>query len=424
MDYFLFIGYLFLFSWLLTKLGLFRQSGLTNAQLIILFLLKVIAGIFYGWVGVYYGYFAYMYDTWGYHNNSIQELELLFEHPHEYFTNLFTSGYPDGYDGFFASSESYWNDLKSNVYIKLLSVFDLLSFGNYYINVIFYSFLTLSGPVMIYRVMTDLFPGKKIIILIGVFLIPSFLYWSSGLHKDGLTFTALSVLIYHFYFGWKKGRISFANILVMLLAVLILLAMRNYILLLLVPGLVAWGLTRKKERNIGWGFVSVYAVAVALFFLAPLISPSLDFPAAVANKQAAFMRLEGGSGLKVTPLEPHFMGFVRNAPEAIVNSLLRPFPADIKHMLSLGVMAENLFFLGLILLFLFFRDRSVSLQKPFIFFCYFFGFTLLLTIGYTVCFQGAIVRYRSILIPFMITPLLTGIDWERVKSTLINNIKK
>lgn len=423
LDYFLFIGYLFLFSWLLTRIGLFRHSGLNNAQLIILFLLKVIAGIFYGWVGIYYGYFAYMYDTWGLHNTSVDELQLLYDNPREYLTNLFYSGYEGGYGGFFASSDSYWNDLKANIFIKLLSIFNLFSFGNYYINVIFYSFLTMIGPVMVYRVMSDVFPGKKWAVLIGVFLIPSFLYWSSGIHKDGLTFTAIGLVAYHFYFGLKQGRFSFGRILYLSLGLLILLAMRNYILMLLIPGLTAWYLSHRLNKKTGRVFLIVYGLSIFLFFTLPLVSDSLDFPAAVANKQAAFMRLEGGSGLKVEKLDPSLQGFIRNTPQALVNSLMRPFPADIKHMLSMGVMLENIFVLALILLLLFCRDKTTSLNRPFIWFCYFFGFTLLLTIGYTVNFQGAIVRYRSILLPLAITPLLAGIDWIRLKKAININIK-
>ncbi len=404
----------------MTRVGLFRHSGLTNAQLIILFLFKVIAGIFYGWVGIYYGYFAYMYDTWGLHNASIDELQLFYDNPQAYLTNLFQSGYESGYGRFFASQDSYWNDLKANVFIKLLSIFDFLSFGNYYINVIFYSFLTIIGPVMVYRVMIDIFPDKKWAVLIGVFLIPSFLYWSSGIHKEGLTFTAIGMVAYHFYFGLKSGQFSIKRLLSLLLGLLILLAMKNYIFMLLIPALAAWYLSRKVEKGIWKRFAGVYGLSILLFFTLPMISPKLDLPAAVANKQAAFMQLEGGSGLKVTKLEPNFIGFVRNAPEALVNSLMRPFPADIKHMLSMGVMMENLFVLGLLILLILYRDKSARFNHPFIWFCYFLGFTLLLTIGYTVCFQGAIVRYRSILLPLAITPLMASIDWKRVKAGILN----
>ena len=161
MEYLLFVGYLVLFAWLVTKTRFFTASGLSKPQLVIIFLLKVIVGIFYGWIGLYYGGLAKMSDTWFYHHNGIIEYQLLGNDPKEYFTNLFHNPYETGIQNFFGSTDSYWNDLKANFFIKVLSIFDIFSFGHYYINVIFYSFISLFGPMAIYRVMTDIFPEEK-----------------------------------------------------------------------------------------------------------------------------------------------------------------------------------------------------------------------------------------------------------------------
>src|SRR5690349_19223865 len=185
-HYFLFAAYLILFAWLITKVKFFTKAGFTNSQLIIIFLLKVMAGIFYGWIGIYYGQMAQMIDTWAYHVESLQEYKLLIAHPVDFFTSLFHSNYQDGYTNFLVSHNSWWNDVKRDFLIKVLAIFNLFSFGNYYVNVIYYSFLSLFGPIAIYRVMKDVFPAKKIPVLVTSFLVPSFLYWTSGLHKEGL----------------------------------------------------------------------------------------------------------------------------------------------------------------------------------------------------------------------------------------------
>ena len=176
----MFAAYLVLFAWLVTKVKFFTRTGLTNSQLIILFLLKVMAGIFYGWIGVYYGQMAQMIDTWAYHVESLSEYQLLITHPVDFFTSLFKSGYEGGYTNFLVSHNSWWNDVKANFLIKIMAIFNLFSFGNYYVNVIFYSFLSFFGPMAIYRVMADVFPSKKILVIATTFLIPSFIYWSSG----------------------------------------------------------------------------------------------------------------------------------------------------------------------------------------------------------------------------------------------------
>jgi hypothetical protein len=65
------------------------------------------------------------------------------------------------------------------------------------------------------------------------------------------------------------------------------------------------------------------------------------------------------------------------------------------------------------LLFIFFRKRS-EVDQPFVLFCLFFSFSVLLTIGYTVNFLGAIVRYRSLVLPLVVAPMLALTDWQRI----------
>ena len=169
------------------------------------------AGIFYGWMGIYYGNHAQMVDTWSYHYSSIQEYKLLFQNPSEYLVNLFHDPYSGGIFKFFGTEYSYWNDLKGNIFIKILSIFNIFSFGNYYTNVIFYSFISMFGPIAIYRVMNDVYPGKKWQMLASVFLIPSFLYWASGLHKEGLIFLGLQPRYFQFLFWIKEAEIFFGQ---------------------------------------------------------------------------------------------------------------------------------------------------------------------------------------------------------------------
>lgn len=127
-----------------------------------------------------------MVDTWNFHHNSLIEYQMLQNNPYEYLTNLFYDPYTnDGVDSFFGSKDSYWNDLKSNVFIKLLSIFDIFSFGHYYINVIFYAFISLFGPMATYKVMTDVFPGQKNLVLLTTFFVPSFFIGQAAFIKKG-----------------------------------------------------------------------------------------------------------------------------------------------------------------------------------------------------------------------------------------------
>ncbi len=383
------------------------------------------AGIFYGWIGLYYGSLAQMQDTWSYHINSIQEYHLLFNDPREYFTNLFRDPYNGGVAKFFETTDSYWNDLKGNTFIKILSVFNILSFGHYYVNVIFYSFITLLGPIAIYRVMTNVFPGKKMVILLATFLVPSFLYWTSGIHKEGLIFTGISLIIYCIYFGIQEKRFGIKRIICLVAGLLLVLALRNFIVFILVPALMAWLLASKWPKYGLAIFSSLYLLFGILFFTARYVNPKLDFPQAVVNKQQEFKKLEaGGSTIPMKDVEPTIISFLKSTPQAITLSIIRPYPSDVRHILSLAAAIEINSLLLMFVLFVFWRTNTNSYtSKNLMYFCVFFAMTLLLAIGFSVNNLGAIVRYRSIIIPLLVIPMAAQINWNHVGKFFTNNIK-
>ncbi|HSU27672.1 MAG TPA: hypothetical protein VLJ68_04780 [Chitinophagaceae bacterium] len=422
MDYLLFVAYLVLFAWLVTRVKFFTRSGLSQPQLVIVFLLKVMAGIFYGWIGLYYGNLAQMTDTWSFHNTSIQEYHLLGTHPGEYFTNLFHNPYQGGFEKFFTADESYWNDLKGNVFVKILSIFNIISFGNYYVNVIFYTFLSLFGPFAIYRVMTDVFPSRKLPVLIATFLVPSFLYWTSGLHKDGLIFLGISLIIYHLYFGWKEKKYGFKRIGGIILGLLLLLSLRNFLFVIIIPGIIAWILSIRWPKRSFVIYSSVYLFFLVMFFTLRYVSPKFDFPQAVVNKQQEFMKLKSKSMIPIEELQPNVLSFIKNTPQAINLSTIRPYPSDVRHILSLAAAIEIDLLLLMFVLFIFCRIKG-SPPRNLVLFCVFFSFSLLLAIGFSVNNLGAIVRYRSIIIPLLIIPMAAQIDWARLSKLLLNNIK-
>ena len=356
-----------------------------------------------------------MLDTWNYHHNGLTEYQLLGTDPHEYLTNIFHNSYKtDGLHSFFGSKDSYWNDLKSNVFIKVLSVFDIFSFGHYYVNVIFYSFISLFGPMAVYRVMVDVFPSQKIIVLLATFFVPSFFYWTSGIHKEGLIFAGIALIIYHIYFGNKEKRIGVKRWLGIMLGLLILLLLRNFILVIIIPAAIAWFLANRWPKYGLACFGAVYLFSTVAFFSIRHIDPRLDFPQAVVSKQQAFIKIVGNSSIPIKELEPTALSFLKNTPQAITLSAARPYPSDVHHLLSLAAAIETELILLLFLLFLFFRKRDVVSSKNTLYFCTFFSVSLLLAIGFSVNNLGAIVRYRSIMIPLVVILMAAQINWKKI----------
>ncbi len=126
--------------------------------------------------------------------------------------------------------------------------------------------------------MKDLFPGKRQALMLSAFIIPSFIYWTSGLHKEGLIFLAISLIIYHLYFGWKEKRYSVKRWLSILSGLAILLVLRKFLMVLVVPAVLAWLLASRWPKYGLFIFASVYFFFGIVFFNAGILTQDLIFP--------------------------------------------------------------------------------------------------------------------------------------------------
>ncbi len=415
MNYLLFFLYLALLCWLLTKIKFVKESNLGNQTVIILFLITVLAGITNGWINNYY-YEAS--DSMHFHRESIVEYRLLFSDPKEYFLNTFYPDNTNNYSGLFATSNSFWNNLRSNILIKLLSIFNILSNCNYFINILFYNFLVFFGAISLYRIFIQIFPERKNTLLFTVILLPSFLYFVSGIHREGLIFLAIGIICYNIFDILQKGftgkRLAF-----ILSGLLLIFLLRNFVLITILPALIAWLIAEKKRKCILLVFVSVYAFFSLIFFSLKFIHPNLNLPQYVVNRQFAFIQIarQGASAININPLSPDFKSFLQNAPQALNHTLMRPYLSENKTFFYLPLALEILSYEILFLVYLFF---SLKTKRPnaFVYFGIFFAVSMFLMIGYTVPVLGAIVRYRSIYLPFLITPLVCLIDLNKLKSII------
>jgi hypothetical protein len=411
--YLLFCLYLIACSWLLTKIKFVQTSTIDNTLVIFFFLLKVLAGVgagllYAGKPGV---------DTWIYHNESLIEYDLLLHQPKTYFTNLFYSVYEHGYAGFFSSENSFWNDLKTNLIVKILSVFNVFSFGNYYVNVILFNFFVMLGSVALFRVFQDIYRNNRITILFGVFLLPSILFFGSTVHKDGIVFSSLAVILYFIYNLLQNKKFRVRDWLIVLFSFSLIFFFRSFVLIILFPFLVAWILSVKLNKNPYVVSIIGLSISALVLFTIDGLLPSFNPLQVIINKKEAFLSLEKAKSFVDTGvLVPTLKSFLINFPDAFIMGVFRPFLLDGKMLSFLYPLAiELLFYQVLFLLMIIYpKNQILKNSNPFVLFTILFTLTWLLFAGYTVPIVGAIVRYRAIYLPFLVIPILCNIDWNRV----------
>jgi hypothetical protein len=420
LSYVLFFVYLLLCCFLLTRIKFVRQAAIETRIIVALFILKVGVGCLCGLLSMHDPSDSIKANILGW-----KEYQLLLQHPKEYLLDLFQSEYAKPYDGFFETHGSYWNDLSANMEIKLLSVFDLFSRGHYIVNVIFFNFITFFGITGLFRVFAQVYPGNKKLLIITWFLLPSLLCFSSMMHKEGLILAAIGILVFNVYYALNFSGFTWVRIFYISLSLLFIFVLRAYVLMALLPALIAWVFVHLKGYRPLPVFILIYSIGLILFFNLGRISARLDLPKIVTQRQADFGELPvAKTQIPMDTLYPSFKSFVCNAPHALGHSLKRPYFSDVRSSLLLLPFAVEITVYGLLLLIFIFLYKDIDStprqsDKTIILFGIFFSLSVFLLIGYIVPNIGSIVRYRAIYLPFILTPVLCGIRSGLIKKRVI-----
>jgi hypothetical protein len=404
LNYFLFILYFGLLCWGITKVSFVKKSELGNKWIITLFAIKILAGVAICYCSLHF--YSIHNDYWDNNLGSTQEYEVLKTNPKYFFSEFFVSNYNGNYADFWSNTDSFWNDLKNNCLIKFMAFFNLLSGGNYYINSIFFNSIVFLGHVGLYRLFKKMFVQFNWGIVIGCFLLPSFLYFSSGIHRDGLIFTIITACLYCCYGIWEEGKKNKKFYSVAILSLLLLLILRNVVAITLVPILFAWWCSKKFSIN-----PIILTSSIVILFLGTIlflgkftnINP-LHF---IAAKQADYFKLDAGNTqTSLQVLQPTATSFLQNTPTALGNIFFKPILGT-KPLTLIPFEVELLFYYALIAIFLFATNKiPLPVSKVYLVAILGFVFLSFLFIGHIIPNLGAIIRYRSIYLPFIITPIL------------------
>ena len=386
-----------------------KETDIWTPVLLILFTIKILAGIAVGLASHYI-----LHDKTDYFQTNvygIQEYHSLLDSPKVFFTDIFKSNYNETGE-FFGSSASYWNDLRFNIIYKVLAFTNIFSRGNYYINGLFFNFVSFIGSILLYKVFINVYPAKKWQVIIGCFLLPSTLYFGSGIHKDLIVLTALSVFCYSLYFALMKGFTG-KKIIYLLLSFVTILFIRNFIAVILMPCAITWVIVDYYKLSAIKTFAALFVAGIAGTILLQQFTPKVNPLLIVVKKQQAFFALgKAHTDYKMDSLQPTIKSFAEQAPSALRHSFLSPYPLEFHNFYMNLFSLEMITYWFLFILMLFKPDKIKYNSQEFIVFGVAFTFLIFLFTGYITPAAGALIRYRSIYFPFILIPILCNINWR------------
>lgn len=415
---------------MLKKWSFFQNSGLSFNTLSTLFTLKFIVGISVFYVYTYYYTDRKTADIFKYFDDAKYLYKNVYLNSPVKFWKIILGIQNDASEIHNHLKEThYWfKPHASNVFndnrtvIRFNAVIYLFSFGYYHVHTLVLSTLSFIGLTGIYRTFNSFFKEQKKELIIACFLIPSVLFWGSGILKESILIFGIGVfvfvLIQSLYFQKKKFYLIVIFITLGLLAIT-----KAYVLLVIVPSIIAWVIIHfSKTKHIGLIFLIVNLGIILLAFNLKHFHSSLDLTGNIKYKQRDFINVardtKAGSTIQLGQLDDSSWSYIKNIPQALFNGLLRPSIVEIKNIFFAFSALENMILLFLILLVFIFFKKPTKYQLPIIYFSLYFTLFLTILIGLTVPVLGAIVRYKIPFMPFIVALLLLCIDFKKLQQLI------
>ena len=419
---------IFLCNWKFIK-----NSGISNSNIVTLFTLKVVCS-----------FLVYLIYTRYYTNRSTADIFKLYDDAiciyNESFKNkpsvffsivtnynlntpeiLKTLQRTEHWDR--SQNYSVYND--NRTIIQLNCVVRIFSFGIYHVHALMFCLFSFIGSIALFKTFILFFKEEKNKLLFGIFLVPSILFWSSGILKESLSLLVLGIFIFYFFTLFTRKKKS--DYIISLFLYILLFLIKPFIVILLSPSLIAYIVISIKKTTVLKTFIITHIVLLIIFILLDYLVPGIDLLKNLSLKQNDFIEVghltKGTSMTTIYPINNSFFELIKSIPTALFNSFFKPSITDLSSpLMIISFIETHLITIAAFFICFFFKKKN---NAQLAFSCLIISFTLLslFLIGLIVPVIGAIVRYKSTILTLFVPLILITIDLDKMKK-LISKSKK
>ena len=416
--------------WSISKLDFFKNGPFSTRSLQLAFFLRIAMGF-----GLFLIY-SYHYpsrqdaDTFKYFDDSKYMYDAFWTNPGDYFkmlfgincnTEYFNTEYFNNMSNWVRSYDNgLFND--NRLMIRVNAFLRIFSFGNYHVHSIILAFFAFMGSFSLSKLFFEV-SRLKVLTYIAVFLVPSLVFWSSGILKEAVLLAALGFFAYHFYQLFDSNR-TWKNYVMLFLMSCVLIVLKLYVFMAFFPAIIIWMVISKWRRSL-WVYLLMYILFIAIATLIGELNPRYDFVNLIVDKQRQFIRLADfypvNSRFDLEVLTYEFWSLLLSSPEAIFNVFTKPWPNELNSILYIPSFIENAVILLLLFTTFVYRKALKVKEWDFVIFCLSFCVILYTVIGLTTPITGAIVRYKIPAIPFLIMAVFMLMDFDKIPIRVTQN---
>jgi hypothetical protein len=367
------------------------------------FLFRLVAGISLGLVYIYY-YAAG--DTWQFFEDAKKFSALAREDLFSYLKALF-----DFSENQFVIGELVNRDLRSVFFIKIISVFCLLSLDNYWVCSAYFSLLAFISSWGLHRKIVSIYPDSQTASALGFLLFPSVIFWSSGLEKESMALCGIYFLTILFLTLMSSKKPSKLFCILIVPVGFVIWSLKYYWAVVFFISISTALLMRlllfkfpliKKFSTVVW-IILFLGIGVVLSFTHPNFYLSRFLEVIVSNNGEFEAISDPGNLIHYYQFEQSWTSIMINSPWALISGLFRPQIGEGQGLLGWAASIENFFLLVL------FVGALLNFKKGFA-----FSQLVILSAALSYCIVlcvflalstpnfGTLSRYRVGFLPFFV----------------------
>ncbi len=389
------------------------------------FLAKVIGGMVFALV---YFYHYQGGDSIMYFYSAVSTVKLATSRPLDYFGVMFGDNTLDNWARFDTDTgypyQYVFLDPRTWMVIRLLSPLVFIAFKSYLVTTVMLASMAYMGVWRCFRMFVGYFPTMTGKFAMAFLFVPSVIFWGSGVGKDTFTFSGTCFFVYAVDQWFFKRSRSFGTIFGGLVSGGLVIYIKPYIFMALVPSMLLWIL---YSRITGIRNTLIKFVVVPFAFLV-LVGGTIGILSGLGDKLGKFsldnaitttlvtnqdmMRNTDYSSnyFDIGAMDGTWSGLLSKAPTAIFAALFRPRLDEARNVVMLISGLENAWLLWLVFGTLV-SGRVVFVPRfifgnPIVLMCLSFSVVFGFVIGISTPNFGALVRFKIPMLPFFISSLV------------------
>lgn len=363
-------------------------------------------------------------DTTNYYLGAKSMYNVFWESPRDYIFILFhtndrfswskfnmETGYPPFY---------MFRDSRTYLVMKITSLFCFLAQGGFLSTTLLIAIVSYKWIWRLYEIIVTRYLKIQKELAFAFLMVPSVVFWGSGIMKDTFTFCASCYAFCGVYNILVLKKDVLKNLFYLSISVYIILSIKSYILFALLPGLIVFT-NFERIKNVGNIFtktVVIPSVFVGFLFLLQffLVDFSDSFgryssdrilEEAVIQQQDLKRDVYGANSFDIGDFEPTLAGVLVKFPSAVNAAIFRPYIWETGSPTMLISALENLVISLISIYFLIVigpvKILSFIFRDPYLIFCFLFTIILGFGVGLSTSNFGALVRYKIPFMPFFVS---------------------